>query len=538
MKDYDPGTWGLRFVFSCEGSVFPKALACAFPNALVAVSLWYVLREMMTTEVFEETLSGVFASQAWSAYNWVIGFVVSYRAQRAYSRWWEGGTLLQQARGEWFNSYSSLIAFCTRDDGKLQHVRVFQKTLSRLTSMLYASALMSIATEPDLDFEIIDASGLSEAHLEYLRTQPDKCEIIMQWIQRLIVDNMNNGVLSIPPPILSRVFQELSRGIVNVHNVRKITEFQFPFPAAQMIVTMLILQWFLTPLMAALMMQTPVWAFFVAFLPIFACWGINYIATEIEQPFGTDFNDMPLHFMQSSLNTSIMSLLDTYAQSPPDFDEKLESHDQLIMAESKKPGEQAYHFSEMRSVRYVTIQDPEQLIKVKHHYNPSMRSSYRVSEYLRKQSWAGTSQRMSNMMSSSTSVTSCESSANRPIRRFSPKANVPSQSRVSSQFKSVVPSDQGGSLKSEPSSRKSNLLGLPGRPIFPTNLSNQASHAEESGRTSVHTPDDGSAIEGSAVGECISTKQGTQFNPVSPPHEFHPISVTAEDPPGLIVSNG
>jgi len=401
MKDYNPGNWGVGFIFSCEGSVFPKALACAFPNALLAVGLWYLIREVLDKETFEDALSGVTVTQSWNAYNWVIGFLVSFRAQRAYSRWWEGGTLLQQARGEWFNAYSSLIAFCTRDESKFEHVRKFQKIVARLTSMLYASALMSIATENDLDFEILDASGLSEPHLEYLRTQADKCEIIMQWIQRLIVDNMHNGVLSIPPPVLSRVFQELSRGIVNIHNVRKITEFQFPFPAAQMIVSMLILQWFLTPIMAALVMTTPVWAFFVAFFPIFACWGINYIATEIEQPFGTDYNDMPLHFMQCALNTSITSLLDGLAQTAPDFDEKLERESQVIQQEEKVNKAKQFNFPPMRSVRHVTIQDPDQLNKVKRRF--ISRNSFRTSQQSKKHSWSSTLrgpiQRPSNLQS-------------------------------------------------------------------------------------------------------------------------------------------
>ena len=35
----------------------------------------------------------------------------NFRSRIAYNRWWEGGTLLQQTRGEWFNGYSSLIAW-------------------------------------------------------------------------------------------------------------------------------------------------------------------------------------------------------------------------------------------------------------------------------------------------------------------------------------------------------------------------------------------------------------------------------------------
>ena len=36
----------------------------------------------------------------------------NFRSRIAYNRWWEGGTLLQQTRGEWFNGFSSLIVPC------------------------------------------------------------------------------------------------------------------------------------------------------------------------------------------------------------------------------------------------------------------------------------------------------------------------------------------------------------------------------------------------------------------------------------------
>lgn len=367
MKYYDLGTWGLRFVFSLEGSVFPKALACALPNAILAVSLWYFLREVVPDEIFEVTESGVTVSQCWTAFNWVLGFVVSFRAGRAYSRWWEGGTLLQLARGEWFNAYSSLIAFCSQDHEKHELVHKFQHLLARLVSMMYASALLSISTGDDLDFEIIDASGVSEDQLQFLRTQSDKVEIIMQWIQRSIVNAVSNEILPIAPPVLSMAFQQLSRGIVNIQNVRKLTEFQFPFPIAQMIMALLMVQWVLTPCIAAVAMETPVWAFLVTFFPVFACWGINYIASEIEQPFGSDFNDMPLHLMQSSLNVSILSLLDSLSQHPPDMDMKWENT-QRAMTLGYDHDEKKYNFSDMRSVRYVTIRDPEQLDRVKHQF--------------------------------------------------------------------------------------------------------------------------------------------------------------------------
>lgn len=37
--------------------------------------------------------------------------------------------------------------------------------------------------------------------------------VLLQWVQRLIVENSRNGVLDIPAPILSRVFQDYDSGL-------------------------------------------------------------------------------------------------------------------------------------------------------------------------------------------------------------------------------------------------------------------------------------------------------------------------------------
>lgn len=321
MITYEFGRWGLSFVFSFEGSVFPKAFVLALPHVGLAVGLWYFFQELEDSNPeLVANLRDVTVSQVWVGYNWVLAFLVGFRAQRAYARWWEGGTLLQQARGEWFNAYSSLIAFSSNKPELKQDVDCFQELLGRLMSMLFAAALQTVSREPDMaNFEIIDVAGIEVHSLFYLLQKHDKCEVILQWVQRLIVQNMESGVVPIPPPVISRVFQELSRGIVNVHNVRKITEFQFPFPFAQFISVMLVLHWFMNPVVIAILVGSPAWAALVSFVPCFAFWGINYISAEIEQPFGDGANDMPMRRMQLSMNTSIVTLLERRSQEPPQY---------------------------------------------------------------------------------------------------------------------------------------------------------------------------------------------------------------------------
>jgi predicted membrane chloride channel (bestrophin family) len=39
-------------------------------------------------------------------------------------------------------------------------------------------------------------------------------------------------------------------------------------------------------------------------------WSINYIAAEIEMPFGEDANDLPIAQLQEGFNTSLRMLID------------------------------------------------------------------------------------------------------------------------------------------------------------------------------------------------------------------------------------
>ena len=46
--------------------------------------------------------------------------------------------------------------------------------------------------------------------MQFLGERAEKCEVLLQWIQRLVTEASLNGVVPIAAPILSRAFQELS----------------------------------------------------------------------------------------------------------------------------------------------------------------------------------------------------------------------------------------------------------------------------------------------------------------------------------------
>lgn len=171
----------------------------------------------------------------------------------------------------------------------------------------------------DERFEIIDWNGLDLDSVEWATRNHDRCEVIMQWIQRLIVDNTASGVIPIAPPILSRVFQELSQGIVNMNQARAISDVPFPFPYAQMTTVLLLVNTFVSPVILSLGGLTTGWAVFCSFINALVLWGINYIAIELEMPFGDDLNDLQIGELLPDINRSLMNLIEPQTQCVPEY---------------------------------------------------------------------------------------------------------------------------------------------------------------------------------------------------------------------------
>ena len=124
MIDYRAGDWGFHVSLGWQGSLAPRALAMAIPNAVLTIIV-SVLLQRYGPEDFGEadfildnedeaypSIPTFKAAQAViGAFTAVMIFILYNRSRTSYNRWWEGGTLLQKTRGEWFNAYSSIMAF-------------------------------------------------------------------------------------------------------------------------------------------------------------------------------------------------------------------------------------------------------------------------------------------------------------------------------------------------------------------------------------------------------------------------------------------
>lgn len=315
MIEYEESKWdkfGITLMLRLKGSVLPNAAMQATPSAALAIFM-----NMLANDPASETSS---VGRVWSGFLFVLGFLVVFRTQLAYSRYWEGATLLGRIRGQWYNATSNLFAFCSPEPSKEKDVIKFQHYVCRLVSLLHCAALQQVADLENERFEILDIDSISEDGLKFLDEHPEeRCLIILQWIQRLIMDANRSKTLDVPPPILTRVFQEFGQGIVNVQDAEKLSYIKFPFPYAQMISLMLMAVSIIMPIYAGILMHTWYWGCMLTFASVFSLWAMNDIASEIELPFGDDENDLPVAELQVYMNKLLGILLEKLAQMTPEF---------------------------------------------------------------------------------------------------------------------------------------------------------------------------------------------------------------------------
>jgi len=319
MITYKRGCMRICFrSFQCRGSVFPASFFIALPCAGLTALIKFLMEEGELQALSDNGYQSILKDNScWSGFVFLVGFLTVFRTSQAYSRFWDGCTYVHLMRAEWFDACAALISFCKHANADEEAILTFQHILVRLFSLLHAVALADIedCNSDELrevsafKYELVDVAGLDLDSLQAVKKSEAKVELVFQWIQQLIVENIKTGVLSIPPPILSRSFQEIANGMVAFHEAYRISYIPFPFPYAQTCECLLMLHWLCTPLVVSQYVTSPWWGALFSFLQVFVYWSLNAIAIQIENPFGQDANDIDAAAMQEEFNRSLRLLL-------------------------------------------------------------------------------------------------------------------------------------------------------------------------------------------------------------------------------------
>lgn len=148
--------------------------------------------------------------------------------------------------------------------------------------------------------ELTVMGELTEEERIALEMAPSKVDLVHGWIIELIsYSSLNSGILT-EPPVLSRVYQELSNGMLGFGQAHKIERVQFPFPFAQLLTWLLTLWLFVCPMVIWVYTGGEVLTPWLALVIVLGYWVIQEIAIELENPFGKDSNHLPLASLHES----------------------------------------------------------------------------------------------------------------------------------------------------------------------------------------------------------------------------------------------
>ena len=140
-----------------------------------------------------------------------------------------------------------------------------------------------------------------------------KTQLCWYWLTEFIIrEHLNGSTGKVGPPIISRIIQFLSDGMIFYNHARKIMFIPFPFPHAQIAVIFVIIS---IPAVAFLMDQyadSIMLGSFLTFISVACLSGIHEVARELENPFRNVPNEIPVVTFQAQFNEALIVMYSGY----------------------------------------------------------------------------------------------------------------------------------------------------------------------------------------------------------------------------------
>lgn len=276
-----------RTLFVLRGSVLP-----VIAPQLAWVTAFAALVTFLHGQVFAWKVPLNFA--AFSLVGLTLAIFLAFRNNTSYARWWEARTLW----GAVLNETRSLLrqAATLVDDPAATRVLG-----ARLIAFVHALRHQLRGTDPTADF----ARLLDEADRARLVDARFRPAMLLLMIGEWIRDRRTTGALS--DPLVPALEVPLGRLTEALGGCERIASTPIPFTYGVIIHRTVYGYCFLLPfgLVDAIGYTTPLIVAFIAY----TFFALEALATEIEEPFGTEPNDLALDAMSWMIETTLREML-------------------------------------------------------------------------------------------------------------------------------------------------------------------------------------------------------------------------------------
>lgn len=287
MIDYDPKAWW-RIVLTTQGAVAPRLLGrIALAAVFGALAWWAHISVAFAIPALIHTLIGA-----------ALGLLLVFRTNASYGRYVEARELL----GRVLNASRDLARQVAIYVGDHPEREALRSDVARWLAAYYRLLVQSVRDERDL-------AALGERLHEHERTQLEplrhRTPIVARWIGERLHATHRAGHLDAEP--LRAIDANLSALIAALGGCERIRRTPVPFAYAQHIKVFVVLFCYTVPfvIVESVGVYTPIAAAVLSF----ALFGIDEIGVEIEDPFGSDPNDLPMERIGDTIEASSRELL-------------------------------------------------------------------------------------------------------------------------------------------------------------------------------------------------------------------------------------
>jgi len=294
--------------------VLRKALLLAVPCAMIATAL--KLGSSQAQKYFESEfflsiarLQVLENAAAYSGFSLVLGFLVVFRTQMAYSRFWEGVSAAHRMCAEWFDGASSILAYVKVSKADPAKKSEFTRTFVKLMTLLHGVAVLSLRDLDDLSLTDSDLQGLDPESIKQLQDSPFPVTVISQWLLDLIMSGLEDKIISVPPPIVSRALNEMANGMVAYHDCMKIQTTNVPLPYKQMTMILMVAHFFVTPIVMCMWTAWVTWTFIFTLIQSMIFWCLYFTAHQIEFPFQVNSISYSVAELHHEFATNLLTMV-------------------------------------------------------------------------------------------------------------------------------------------------------------------------------------------------------------------------------------
>jgi putative membrane protein len=289
MIDYDPKAW-LRIVLTLRGAVAPRLLGrVGIAFALGFVAWWAHAGWALAIPPLAHTLLGA-----------ALGLLLVFRTNASYGRYVEARELL----GRIVNASRDLVRQMSAYVEDHPDRAALHADVLRWIGAFYRLLVQNVRDERELGDLGERLTADERARLEPLR---HRCSVVASWVSARLHAAHRAGHLQAEP--LRAMDANLTMMVACLGGCERIRRTPVPFAYAQHIKLFMVLFCYTVPFV--IVEALGIYTALASAVLSFALFGIDEIGVEIEDPFGTDPNDLPMERIGDVIDLSTREIAET-----------------------------------------------------------------------------------------------------------------------------------------------------------------------------------------------------------------------------------